>query len=402
MARSNGDGGLYKDSRGLWTAVVELPEGPGGKRRRKVVRRKRKADALEQLGKLKEEYSKHGDLVTKSQSMEKWLRYWLAEILPGTVAPNTYTAHKNSCESFLIPLLGKVKLDKLTAARVREFHKQLAAMPVKKELREKPEMQRPEGYKTVGRSTMRAVHSALVIALDAAQSDRMVNENAARLAGQPKGGTVGESKSMSVEGVRKLLAYLMNHPEGAMWITYLFTGARRGEVLGIEKDRVTDGQLDMSWQLLNLQPDAVKASKGEYELRPVRGNIWLARPKSKSGWRILPLVEPLKSVLERHVSQMNGDGLIFRTADGEPYNPSNVSKAWRKLLVSAEIAEDVNLHGTRHTLVDLLYDAGVPEQVIQQIVGHSDVKMTRSYKTRVNQGQAKLALESLGRFIDNS
>ncbi|MFJ5105498.1 MULTISPECIES: tyrosine-type recombinase/integrase [unclassified Glutamicibacter] len=402
MARSNGDGGLYKDSRGLWTAVVELPEGPDGKRRRKVVRRKNKRDALDQLGKLKDEFSKHGDLVTNSQTVGQWLTYWLEEILPGTVAPNTYTAHKNSCESFLIPMLGKVKMSKLTTMRIREFHKQLSSTPVKKDLRDKPETQRPEGYKVVGRSTMRAVHSALVVALDAAMNDRKVNVNVARLAGQPKGGAVGEAKSMSVEGVKKLLAYLATHPEGAMWITYLFTGARRGEVLGVERERVSADQLDMSWQLLNLQPDAVKAAKEDYQIRKVRGNIWLARPKSKSGWRVLPLVEPLKSVLARHLEQFEGEGLIFRTMDGEPYNPSNVSKAWRKLLASAEIDEDVNLHGTRHTLVDLLYDAGVSEQTIQQIVGHSDVKMTRSYKTRVNQGQAKLALESLGKFIDAS
>lgn len=401
MARSNGEGGLYKDSRGLWTAAVELPEGFDGKRRRKVVRRKKKSDALEELKKLKDEYSKYGDLVTSSQSVGKWVEYWLKDILPGTVAPNTYTKYRNAAESYLIPLLGKVRLDKLTVFRVREFHKQLLETPVNKKLRTLPETQRPEGYKTVGKATLLSVHTALVVTLDAALNERKVNANVARLAGQPQGGEVSEAKAMTVEGVKRLLAYLATHPEGAMWITYLLTGARRGEVLGLERPRVSD-ELDMSWQLLSLSPESVAAARDDYELRHVEKNLWLARPKSKSGWRILPLVEPLKSVLDLHLQGFVGEGLIFRTEAGKPWDPSRVSKAWRKLLEGAKIDEDVNLHGTRHTLIDLLYDAGVPEQTIQQIVGHSDIKMTRSYKTRVNQGQAKKALESLGKFIDES
>lgn len=401
MARSNGDGGLYKDSRGLWTATVELPEGFDGKRRRKVVRRKSKKDALAQLNKLKEEYSKHGDLVTNSQTLGRWVEYWMKEILPGSVAPNTYSKYRSATENYLIPLLGKVRLDKLTTTRVREFHKQLLDTPLDKAIRVLPANQRPDTYKVVGKATILSAHTALVVTLDAALKDRKVQENVARLAGKPQGGEVGEAKAMTVSGVKRLLAYLTTHRDGAMWITYLLTGARRGEVLGLERDRVTD-ELDMSWQLLNLSPDSITAARSDYELRKVRNNLWLARPKSKSGWRILPLVEPLKSVLALHLQNFEGDGLIFLDPKGTAWAPSQVSKAWRDMLVEAGIDEDVNLHGTRHTLIDLLYDAGVPEQTIQQIVGHSSIQMTRSYKTRVNQGQAKLALETLGTFITDS
>lgn len=399
MARSNGDGGLYKDSRGLWNAVVELPEGFDRKRRRKVVRRKSKSAALEELKRLKDEYSKYGDLSTSSNTMEKWVRYWIDEILPGTVAPSTYTMHVSSAEAYIIPLLGKIKLDKINAFRVREFHKQLEETPVKKELRELKENQRPVGYKTLGKHTMRSIHSTLSQCFEAAVAERKINTNPAKLVGLPKGGDTGTAKAMSIEGVKRLLVYLTNHRDGAMWVTYLLTGARRGEVVGIERDRVSD-VLDMSWQLQYLKPESVKAARTDYEMRHVEKNVWLTRPKSSAGWRILPLVEPLKSILDLHLQNFEGDGLIFRPASGaKSYLPNNVSKMWRSLLDEAGIDEDVNLHGTRHTLIDLLYDAGVSEQVIQQIVGHSSVKMTRSYKTRVNQGQAKLALESLGKLI---
>ncbi len=45
MARGKGEGSIYKQADGLWAAAITLPPGPGGKQRRKVVRRKSKADA---------------------------------------------------------------------------------------------------------------------------------------------------------------------------------------------------------------------------------------------------------------------------------------------------------------------------------------------------------------------
>lgn len=399
MARGKGEGGLYKDGRGFWTATVELPPGLDGKRRRKVVRRKNKARARQELQELKDTVAKYGDVASSSMTVEKWLTYWIEKIVPGTVAPNTYSGRVNHVKSYLIPLLGRVKLDKLTAHHVRQFKETMADMPADKKTREKPKGEWPDGYKRLGKSAQSAAYATLNAALKAAVEERKVQFNAAEIAGPPTGGAVGKSQALSVEQTARLLAYLTTHPQGAMWITYILTGARRGEVLGLEADRITHDSIDLSWQLQGFNKASIEAARDDYELRHVRGNLYLSRPKSTSGWRILPLVDPLKSVLQLHMQHHDGDGLVFVDDEGQAYHPSMISRDWRALLEEAGIDADVKLHGVRHTVIDLLYDAGVPEQVIQQIAGHANTDMTRAYKTRVNQGQAKLALESLGEFI---
>lgn len=55
MTRGKGEGALFKASDGLWTVRIELPRGPDGKRRQKVVRRKDKKQAMIELERLQYE-----------------------------------------------------------------------------------------------------------------------------------------------------------------------------------------------------------------------------------------------------------------------------------------------------------------------------------------------------------
>jgi integrase len=132
-----------------------------------------------------------------------------------------------------------------------------------------------------------------------------------------------------------------------------------------------------------LCPDRHFEVPNDYEYRMLNDTIYLTRPKSKAGWRIIPLVEPLKSIIELHLER-NPPGkyeLVFAHS-GQPVDPDNDSKAWVKILDSIGIKKHVRLHDLRHTAVDLLYAAGVPEDVIVQLVGHSTVTMTRAYASR--------------------
>lgn len=399
--RGKGDGGLYKNSDGYWTAVVELPRKLDDKRRRKVIRRKNKAEALRELNALKSELKEHGDISTTNMTVSEWLKYWFETIQPGTASPSANASRRNAIEHHLSPLLGKKKLDKLTARDVRKFHLEMSERPKKTKIRAMTELERPAEFETLGHGSIIACHAALSNALDAAVHEGMVTKNVAQVAGPPKGRSSSAQEALSVENTGRLLAYLATHPHGAMWATYILTGARRGEVLGLESDRLKNGVLDLSWQLQNFQQRDLDAADKDYEVRHVSGALYLARPKSSAGWRILPLVDPLKSILERHMLG-RADGLVFLNDWGRPHQPVSISAQWHDLLDGAGIDRGVKLHGVRHTVVDLLYDAGVPEQVIQQIVGHSDVRMTRKYKTRVNQGEAQKALEGLGAFIKNA
>ena len=392
MTRGKGEGALFKDGRGYWTVRIELPNGPDGKRRQKVIRRKDKKKAMDEMEDLKADLKKFGNLPTSNLTLEKWLRYWIDDIAPNEIRPKSYAAYKSTVDGWLIPLLGKRKIDSLSADHIRDMFKAIQSTPKAHGLRGKKDL--PEGTVMVGPDTAIKAHAVLSSALKTAMREGKATRNVCEMVDPPRKAKV-EQNALSTEQAMDLLAHLTTRDDRALWATYLLTGARRGEILALEADRVTD-TLDLSWQLLRITD--IKTAPADYEYRHLQGTLYLTRPKSQSGWRILPLVEPLRSILALHM-QGRGSGLVFLDR-GRPWDPDAATKAWARLLAEAGLPDNVVLHGARHTVVDLLDAAGVPLEIQKDIVGHSSVKMTRAYRTKVDQKLLAGALESMSKMLE--
>lgn len=398
--RGKGEGSVYKDeARGLWVGTIEL-SSLNGVRRRKTVRRKRKTDLLEELARLRGEFKKQGDLPTASMTVEQWFRLWL-KMVSEEVRPNTASNYRTVTDKYILPNIGKVKLDRVTGAHLRKVY---------------------EGMRELGMSSTYALnaHRIMSASFKAAVREGKISINPIVRVASPRKATT-RTDTLDLASGLQLLAHVAGREDGARWATALLTGARRGEVIGLEPDRVTDS-LDLSWQLQRIiwshgcGNPARKDARGrdvypcgkrgtdcpqrrlrvpaDYEYRHVTGGLYLTRPKSSAGWRIVPLVDPLKSILERHMatSPPNEFGLLF-ARNGRPYDPDQDSKEWRVVLHETGIDQDIRLHDVRHTTVELLYAAGVPEDIIMSIVGHSTVAMTRSYRTKTDTTRLRAAME---------
>ena len=373
MARGKGEGSLYKRGRdGMWCTSIELPAGPDGKRRRKTVCRKDKGAVVKELRTLKTQLAKHGDLSTASWSLDKWIRHWLDDI--AEVRPKTLEGYRNAAESHIIPALGKRRIDKITPQHVRDLHKRVMSTPKDKRLRGIDPDDLPDDTPMMSSTSALLVHNTLSLALKAAHREGLILNNPCELVDRPRK-RVTDEKALTVDQAMRLLQFLAPRQDRALWATALLTGARRGELIGLEADRVGE-VIDLSWQLQRIQD--ISKAPADWEYRHVDGTLYLTRPKSSAGWRVIPLVEPLRSILALH---MNGQtsGFVF-TDNGQRWDPDKASKVWKDVLREADLPDDVKLHGLRHTAVDLLYEAGVPEDLIPQIVGHSTRAMSRAYK----------------------
>lgn len=391
--RRKGDGGVYQRADGLWCVSLELPEGLDGKRRRKVICRKQKDAVIAELRAAKKELEKLGNLETSGTTLNEWAGHWLDRIAPKDIKPRTLAGYKTVINGYVLPTLGKKTLGKITAQDVRRMHDVMAATPKDPKLRDERSLI-PEGTVMLSSTYVLLAHNALSVMLSAAMREGKISANPCDMVSRPRKRKL-EQQALTLEQAMQLLAHLATRADRALWATYLLTGARRGEILGLERDRVTD-VLDLSWQLQRITD--IKNVPDDFEYRQVKSSLYLTRPKSQSGWRIIPLVEPLRSILALHMQHPHEDGLVFHE-DGRPWDPDRATKAWKQLMRDADLPEDVVLHGARHTSVELLYAAKVPEDLIQQIVGHSTRAMTRSYKTRLDIVRATEGMESLSALL---
>jgi integrase len=208
-------------------------------------------------------------------------------------------------------------------------------------------------------------------------------------------------EALELEEAIDFLRYCQSAPEGAMWATSVLTGARRGEVLGLSRDRVSD-VLDFSWQLQTYMKDQQgrPVVPHGFDYQELDDRLYLTRPKSRAGWRVVPLVEPLRTMLVRQMQSTleHPHGLVF-SRDGRAIRPDRMSLEWPKFRAAAGVKKDVRLHDLRHTAVDLFYLAGIPEDIIVELVGHSTRMMTRSYKRRGNDARLRHAMKQVSELF---
>lgn len=406
MPRGKGEGSVtYDEAKKLWVGRIELPshtiDQNGRPVRRRVTRRKKdKNELIRELNKLRGQLEKSGDIPTASQTVAEWFEYWLREIASKDRRPKTMHSYRGIVTKHITPHIGRVRLGKVTTTDVRRV---LASM------------------KGSSPTTQRNVFSVMSAGFRAAEREERITRNPCDLMDAPRKAKT-QLEVLSAEEVTRLLHLFRESSEKYLWATFLLTGARRGEIIGLEWDRVGQDEIDLSWQLQRLIwshgcgptpkkgeaaacgykfaafcPDKHLDAPHDFEYRTAVGGLHWTRPKSNAGWRVIPLVEPLKSILNqwREEAPPNKYGLVFTAPDGDPVDPDFATRAWPKVREAAGITTNVRLHDLRHTAVDMMYRARVPESTIIRIFGHSTVQMSRSYRSA---GNRELEVEAMKSF----
>lgn len=70
--------------------------------------------------------------------------------------------------------------------------------------------------------------------------------------------------------------------------------------------------------------------------------------------------------------------VVFAQPDGSPIDPRDDWEEWADLLEEAGVKHK-GTHASRHTAATLLLDQGVALAVVQEMLGHSDIRITRRY-----------------------
>jgi integrase len=357
--RGKGEGSIYQDTRGLWRASIELPS-PDGRRRRKVVSAKTKRALLAKMAAAREALAEHGDLPTDTMPVGTWFTYWLETIAARELRPKSLGNYRSLTKNHIIPTIGKVPLEKLAPSHIRKVYDVMLA-------------------KGLSTTSALAVYAVLSSGLTAAEREGRIRRNPTQLVKAPRRATTS-LETLSIDDAVRLVDQFGRSPDAYLWATFLLTGARRGEVLGLQWSRIDSG-IDLSWQLQRHQPGMTPPA--DYEHQHLQNGLYLTRPKTRAGVRRLPLMEPLRGILVawRQLAPENRHDLVFTWDDGRPIDPDWATRTWPKVLAAAGIEKDVRLHDIRHSTIDILLELGVAIDVIRDAYGHTRVEQSLAYRS---------------------
>lgn len=392
--RQRGEGSLFKRADGQWVGRVDLG-WIDGKRRRPTVYGKTMAEAQEKLNQAKAKVAS-GNTQTRGTRVDQWLEVWLGEVVPGKkkMTPRTLAGYESHARNYLLPVLGRVRLDQLGARHVREVHRYVMTT------------------KGLSATTAGHVHATLSACLNDAIREGLITSNPCELVDHPKGANSNMRRALTMDEVRRVF-WELDHPAWRLtatrWLTAFLLGMRQGECLGLRWDRI---DFDAGTITIDTQLQRIPYVKGTRELRTlpgydytvVRGNLCLVTTKTESSKRVLPLPDILADALLQHDCNTatidNLAGLVWTRPTGAPIEPTDDRQEWHGLLAAAGVP-DTDQHSARHTTATLLLALGVGEDVRQAILGHSTAAARKIY-SHVDIALAARAMGELERAITDT
>jgi integrase len=135
----------------------------------------------------------------------------------------------------------------------------------------------------------------------------------------------------------------------------------------------------------------------------VRRSVWrkhIGAPKGKHGTGAVPVIAPLTKIIEQYLLQFGPKSFLFESMLGGPVSVEYIAREVIKPTLQAVGMEWHGWHAFRRGLATNLHALGISDIVIQAILRHSDVSVTRqSYIKRTGVDDrsvaAMKALESL-------
>jgi integrase len=92
------------------------------------------------------------------------------------------------------------------------------------------------------------------------------------------------------------------------------------------------------------------------------------------------------------------NGLVFTTLNGQPLDPTNLTRRFRRLLHSAEL-RTIRFHDLRHSTATLLLEQGVDLVVIKELLGHAHIGVTAGVYAHVRLRLQRQAIDTLGSIL---
>lgn len=362
----------------VWTGLFNVPT-KGKRRRRTIGYHSTKAEAVAAESELIKAWSNGMAVEDHDLSVGDWLERWWDGPARLKVRPTTHRSYRFQVDA-ITRHLGDVRLQDLSLARWQAF---LAHLVNEKD------------HHKLAPRTARSYHAVMRRALQVALSQGLIARNP--LAVEEAFTLRIPPTELTVWTPQELGAYLDaagTHRLGLALHLLTFTGARRGEVVGVQ------------WRDLDLE-------LGEWHIKRAQLITGEGTPKSKAGNRIVGLdpgtVERLiewrreqrEELLAAGINPLGvGDLAVFnRPGSTVCVHPDSVSKLHCTVQKQAGLPH-MKMHGLRHLHATYLIAGGESIKAVSDRLGHSTPAFTLSVYAQSMPQERKQVANRFARILE--
>ncbi|HBV97564.1 MAG TPA: hypothetical protein DEF36_11025 [Desulfotomaculum sp.] len=324
--RSNGEGTIYKRKDGRYEGRIPLGRDPSsGRMRYRYVYGDSQKEALANFKQAQQEIAEGKYVIPVKGSLAEWLDYWLYNHKAAYVERGTLDTYESNIKASIIPHLGQIELSKLNTMQIQQFYTHLLKV----------------GKKST--SVVKKIHSIMSMALDQAIREKRIAFNPVKACSVPKV-RFKEKIVLDKDARVKFLELACKEAPRYLpiFLTVIYTGLRRGEVLALRWG--TDVNLENGTITVNRTVNRLKSRNPD---NPKKTELVIkSSPKSKSSKRVIPITNLLLAVLKEQKKRQDEEkelvdsayqdqGLVFATAIGHLIEPRGLLRCLYNLLEKA-------------------------------------------------------------------
>lgn len=305
--------------------------------------------------------SEHSDIENASDMMvSAWFEYWIS-IKKKTVRPNTVRNYTERYERNIDKVIGQKLLTEVKPIHCQRIFSDMA----------------DEGYRT---STIYQTRIALFNMLEFARENDVILANPCKKSVKSNMGKPSEKKeALTIDAQRTFLDAARGQSYELQYRFVLQTGLRTGELVGLK------------WSDIDFEKRTIKIERS-MEFRYKVGEWRVGPPKSKSGYRTIPLTDEAISILKAQkeknkrikIIPMEYSEFVFLCRKGSPIKNSTYDTALFKICDKAGIKK-FSMHVLRHTFATRCIEAGMLPKTLQKILGHSNIGITMNLYVHVTE-----------------
>lgn len=345
--RAHGEGSIWQRPAGGWAGALTLPNG-----KRKTLYAARQDQLLDKMNAARREHEGGRDLTARRTKVGEFLDRGLVEVAALAVGVKTLSGYRCAVESHLKPDLGGTWLHALTAEQVQRM----------------VNAKRAAGLKP---NTLMRIRDVLRNALGHAVDLGLVAKNPAERVALPPI-VRGPIEPLTVRDARTLTETSRETRYGPLLALAVFTGMRQGELLGLRWSDV-----DEEAAVLHVRQTR----------KAVGGEATFGLPKTKTSARTVALPAVAVAAIKRQETRQKADriasggswanphDLVFTRPSGQPMSGDEVRDALDRALSEAGLKR-VTFHTVRHSFVAMMSSMEVRIEVVSDMLGHSDIRVT--------------------------
>lgn len=365
---------------------VELPPDPvSGKRRQASESFRTRREAERRLSSWRVEIERGTAVLASTMTVADLLEQWLTTVAAHSVRETTLKGYRDTCRLHIVPAIGNIPVQRLTAARVQAFYAERLDAGV-------------------GPRTVQLCHLRLSQALRQAVRWQIVPASVCDHVSPPtvrskRGGTWDR------EQLGRFLAEAAGDALAPLWDLLATTGMRRGEALGLR------------WRDVDLERGVATVNQSVVLFK---GAPLIQEPKTIAGRRTVGLLPGTVDALKAHRKvwlarklasppELWQDlDLIVCTAVGSAINPSNCQRNFERILAAVNtrlkaaelpLQPRIRIHDLRHTHATLLLGAGTPVHVVSRRLGHAKTSITHDIYVHTLAGQDEAAVTAFDQLL---